>query len=180
HLRSFRDGWRHLRFMLLFAPGWLFLLPGSALTLLGLTLVFWLLPGPRQIGRVVFDVHTMIFGMIFTLLGVQVTAIGLFAKVFSYAERFDADARSLERSLKHVTLENGLIAGALLTLTGLAGDAWVFWQWAASGFGPLSELRPVIFWSMWLFLGIQVVFSSFFLSMLGISRGTYIGDYEIK
>src|ERR1700739_3767286 len=72
HLRSFRDGWRHLRFMLLYAPNWLFLLPGAAFLAAGLFLVFWLLPGPRQISsRVILDVHTMIFGMIFTLLGVQ-------------------------------------------------------------------------------------------------------------
>src|SRR5215831_12740888 len=72
HLRSFRDGWRHLRFMLLCAPNWLFVLPGGLLVVVGLFLVFWLLPGPRQISpRVTLDVHTMIFGVIFTLLGVQ-------------------------------------------------------------------------------------------------------------
>ena len=59
-------------------------------------------------------------------------------------------------------------------------DVWVFWQWASSGFGPFQQMRGVIFWSLWFFLGIQLIFSSFFLSMLGISRGTYIGDYELK
>ena len=63
---------------------------------------------------------------------------------------------------------------------GLAGCAWVTWRWAASGFGELHEVRQVLFWAMWLFLGVQVIFSSFFLSMLGISRGTYIGDYDLK
>jgi hypothetical protein len=178
HLRSFRDGWRHLRFMLLFAPNWLFLGPGGALAVLGLALVIWLLPGPRQIGKAVIDYHTMFFGMIFTLLGVQIIAIGLFAKVFSYSERFAHNEFSLERLLKRVTLEKGLILGAILTLAGLIGDVWVFWQWAASGFGPLHEIRTVIFWSLWFFIGMQIVFSSFFLSMLGISRGTFIGDYE--
>src|SRR2546430_273036 len=87
HLRSFRDGWRSLRFMLLYAPNWLFLLPGSSLVLAGLALVFWLLRGPRQISsHVVLDIHTMIFGVIFTLLGVQILSIGAFAKVFSYAK----------------------------------------------------------------------------------------------
>src|SRR5882762_8010896 len=86
HLRSFRDGWRSLRFMLLYAPNWLFLLPGAALVLAGLFLVFWLLPGPRQISpHVALDLHTMIFGVIFTLLGAQILSIGAFAKVFSYA-----------------------------------------------------------------------------------------------
>ena len=181
HLRSFRDGWRSLRFMLLYAPNWLFLLPGTALVLAGLFLVFWLLPGPRQISaHVVLDLHTMIFGVIFTLLGVQILSIGAFAKVFSYAERFDRRSVSLRRVLKRVTLETGLLLGGGLFLMGFAGSAWVTWQWAASGFGELHQIRHVLFWSMWLFLGLQVIFAAFFLSMLGISRDTFIGDYDQK
>ncbi len=181
HLRSFRDGWRSLRFMLLYAPNWLFLLPGSALVLAGLFLVFWLLPGPRYISpRVGLDIHTMIFGVIFTLLGVQILSIGAFAKVFSYAERFDRGSVSLRRMLKGVTLETGLLLGGSLFLTGFAGCAWVTWQWASSGFGELHEIRQVLFWSMWLFLGLQIIFAAFFLSMLGISRETFIGDYDLK
>ena len=181
HLRSFRDGWRSLRFMLLYAPNWLFLLPGALLMLVGLAMVFWLLPGPRYITpRIGLDIHTMIFGVIFTLLGAQILCIGAFAKVFSYAERFDRHSFSLKRLLKRITLEFGLLLGGGLFLTGLVGCAWVTWQWAASGFGELHEVRQVLFWSMWLFLGLQIIFSSFFLSMLGISRGTYIGDYDLK
>jgi len=181
HLRSFRDGWRSLRFMLLYAPNWLFLLPGSALVLAGLFLVFWLLPGPRQIApHVGLDIHTMIFGVIFTLLGTQILSIGAFAKVFSYAARFDRGSVSLRRVLKRVTLETGLLVGGAVFLMGFAGCAWVTWQWAASGFGELHQIRQVLFWSMWLFLGLQVIFASFFLSMLGISRETYIGDYDLK
>jgi len=181
HLRSFRDGWRHLRFMLLYAPNWLFLLPGAFLVAAGLFLVFWLLPGPRVLTpRVTLDVHTMIFGLMFTLLGVQILSIGAFAKVFSYAERFDHRNRSLRRALTHVTLESGLLLGGGLFVLGLAGCLWVVWGWVASGFGPLHQVRAVLFWSMWLFIGIQVIFASFFLSMLGISRGTYIGDYDLK
>jgi glycosyltransferase involved in cell wall biosynthesis len=181
HLRSFRDGWRHLRFMLLYAPNWLFLLPGASLVAIGLFLVFWLLPGPRTLTpKVTLDVHTMIFGVIFTLLGVQILSIGAFAKVFSYAERFDRRNISLKRALAHVTLESGLLLGGVLFLAGFAGCAWVVWGWVASGFGPMQEVRQVLFWSMWLFVGIQIIFGSFFLSMLGISRGTYIGDYDLK
>lgn len=179
HLRSFRDGWRHLRFMLLYAPNWLFLLPGSALMVGGLALVFWLLPGPRTVAHgTVLDVHTMVFGDIFTLVGANVISVGLFAKAFSYAERFDRNPRSLKRMLRRVQLEHGLAVGLVLFLAGLSGSLATAWRWAASGFGPLHELRIVIFWSMWMCLGVQVIFSSFFLSMLGISRDTYIGDYE--
>src|SRR5580700_1991769 len=181
HLRSFRDGWRSLRFMLMCAPNWLYRLPGVLLVLCGLALVTWLLPGPRRLtSRATLDIHTMVFGMIFTLLGVQILSIGAFAKVFSYAARFDRGTISLKRFLKRITLETGLIIGGLIFRAGFLGCAWITWQWASSGFGPLYEIRKVLFWSMWLFLGVQIIFSSFFLSMLGISRGTYIGDYELK
>lgn len=182
HLRSFRDGWRSLRFMLLYAPNWLYLLPGGLLTLVGLILVFWLLPGPRQLTpRITLDVHTMVFGVIFTLMGAQVLSIGAFAKVFSYAARFDHHGTiSLKRLLKRITLETGLAVGGFLFLAGFLGCAWITWRWASSGFGRLSEIRQVLFWAMWLFLGVQTIFSSFFISMLGISRGTYIGDYEVN
>src|SRR5262249_24928334 len=106
---------------------------------------------------------------------------GAFAKVFSYSERFDRGANvSLKRVLKRVKLESGLLLGGVMFVAGFIGCAWVLWKWVASSFGPLQEVRQVLFWSMWLFLGLQVIFASFFLSMLGISRGTYIGDYDLK
>jgi len=178
HLRTLHDGWRSLRFMLLYAPNWLFLLPGSLLAVLGLALVFWLLPGPRAIGTTVIDVHTMLFGMLFTLIGVNVMTIGMFAKIFSYTERFERNQYSLERWFKRIKLETGLLVGATLAFLGAAGLAAVIWRWIASGFGPLHEMRAVIFFSLWFLLGLHTIFASFFLSMLGISRSTYIGDYE--
>jgi hypothetical protein len=120
----------------------------------------------------------MIFGMIFTLMGVQIITIGLFAKTFSYSARFDRNPVSLKRILRHLRLEHGLLIGVVVLVSGFVGCAHVLWHWVASGFGNLYETRAVLFWSMWLFLGVQMVFSSFFLSMLGISRDTYIGDYE--
>jgi glycosyltransferase involved in cell wall biosynthesis len=180
HLRSFRDGWRHLRFMLLYAPNWLFLLPGGLLMLVGLALVFWLLPGPRHLtAGIELDIHTFIFAVIFTLLGAQIISVGCFAKVFSYAERFDQKQVSLKRVLRRVKLEHGLLFGIFLALVGFIGDLLIVLKWSSTHFGPLyTGERAALFWSMWLFLGVQIIFSSFFLSMLGISRGTYIGDYE--
>jgi len=181
HLRSFRDGWRSLRFMLMYAPNWLYLVPGALFFFCGLALVFWLFSGPRQISpRVTLDIHTMVFGVIFTLLGAQILSIGAFAKVFSYAARFDRGTISLRRILKRITLETGLLVGGVVFLAGFIGSAWITWQWVSSGFGSLYAIRQILFWSMWLFLGVQIIFSSFFLSMLGVSRETYIGDYELK
>jgi hypothetical protein len=177
-LRTFHDGWRSLRFMLLYAPNWLFLAPGALLLMFGLSLVCWLISGPRPVGRIIFDIHTMLFGMVFALLGAQVISIGLFAKVYSYAERFSPNQRSLERWLNRVKLEHGLILGAILALSGATGSVWLFAQWMGGDFGRFDHLRLVIFFSMWFFFGVQVIFSSFFISMLGISRGTYIGDYD--
>src|SRR5271165_7685469 len=132
HLRSFRDGWRSLRFMLLYAPNWLFLFPGAFLMIMGLALVFWLLPGPQHLtDRIEIDIHTMVFGVIFTLMGAQVIAVGFFAKVFSYAERFDRNPISLKRMLRRIQLEHGLAFGGVLFLAGFAGCVWIAWKWAA-------------------------------------------------
>jgi len=182
HLRSIPGAWRNLRFMFLFAPQWLFLGPGIGLVAVGLTLVFWLVGGKRYVGHAALSINTMIFGMIFALLGVQIISIGVFAKAFSYSENFDRNERSLERWLTRVSLEQGLLAGAVLMFIGLTGDVWAFWHWAIRQFGTLQDdqVRLVIFWSLWFFIGVQIIFSSFFLSMLGISRRTYIGDSESR
>jgi glycosyltransferase involved in cell wall biosynthesis len=180
HLRSFRDGWRHLRFMLLFAPNWLFLGPGGALIVVGLLLVIWLLPGPHCVGGVCLDIHTMFFGVLFTLLGTQILMIGLFAKIFSYTERFDHSNPGLGLWLRRLPLESGLLAGTALAIVGFVGDVAIFWKWKEGRFGAFSEMRWLLFWSMLFFIGLQIVFSSFFMSMLGISRGTYRGDYDVR
>ena len=176
HLRPFRDGWRHLRFILLSAPNWLFLMPGGFLVALGTALILWLLPGPRFAGKVGLDVHTMALGMMLALLGVHIFSIGLFVKVFSYTEKLARNQISLTKLLKHVKLEHGLLLGCALALLGVVGDGVVFWQWAANGFGQLHPVRTVFFCSVCFFVGVEIIFSSVFLSMLGVSRATYIGE----
>ncbi|MGO8790917.1 MAG: glycosyltransferase family 2 protein [Terriglobia bacterium] len=176
HLRTFHDGWRHLRFILLYAPDWLFLLPGSLLFAGGIGLVLWLLPGPRNAGGVGLDIHTMSLAMMLAMLGAHIVSIGMFVKVFCYTERFSRHQPSLVKWLKSVKLEHGLLVGTAMALAGFAGDAVIFSQWADSGFGKLQPVRTVFFCSLSLFLGIEVLFSSVFLSMLGINRDTYIGD----
>jgi hypothetical protein len=129
---------------LLYAPNWLFLLPGSLL-IVGLGLVFWLFPGPRHLGRHP-DVHH-VFGMMFAKLGAQVIP-GLFAKVFSYAERFSHNQRSLERWLRRVKLEDGLVMGGTLACSGAEVHSGL-WKWQPATLAPSSDraviLSPVVF-----------------------------------
>ena len=176
HLQTFRDGWRHLRLIMLSAPDWLFILPGGSLMAFGLGIVLWLLPGPAFAGRVGLNTNTISLAMMLILLGMHIVSIGLFVKVFCYTERFSRTQAGLARWLKRLKLEHGLLLGAGLVLVGLIGDAFIFREWAAQGFGRLDAVRSVFFFSLSLFLGIEVIFSSVFLSMLGISRGTFIGE----
>ena len=176
HLRPFRDGWRHLRFIMLSAPNWLFLLPGFALAALGVGIVLWLLPGPGFAGKVELNTNTISLAMMLVLLGVHIFSIGLFVKVFCYTERLSRNQTGLVRWLKRLKLEHGLLFGLALLLVGLGGDAYAFHNWAADGFRHLEAVRTVFFCSLSLFLGVEIIFSSVFLSMLGISRDTYIGE----
>ena len=176
HLRSFRDGWRHLRLIMLSAPNWLFLLPGGLLVALGLGIVLWLLPGPALAGRVELNTNTISLAMMMILLGMHIFSIGLFVKVFCYTERLSHGQIGLSRWLKRLNLEHGLLLGAGLFLAGFVGDGIALGSWAAHGYGHFEPVRAVFFSSLSLFLGIEIVFSSVFLSMLGISRSTYMGE----
>jgi glycosyltransferase involved in cell wall biosynthesis len=168
HLRTWRDGWRHLRFMLLLSPTWLFMIPGLVLLLLGLVPLIVLYPGPLHFGRVELDVHTMILGSLFTILGVQILTTGLFAAVYSFEQQFDRGDRLLGVLARHFNLERGLLLGLLVFLTGLAIDAGVAITWIRGGLGNLAELRPAIVGSTLLAVGTQIISSSFFLSMLSV------------
>jgi glycosyltransferase involved in cell wall biosynthesis len=180
HLRSFRDGWRHLRYMLMMAPNWLFVLPGLLALGAGALLIALLLPGPLPVGGVVLDLHTMLLGMALVLLGVYLLLLGCFVKAFSYTERLGARARGFAAALRRVKLEHGLAGAGLLVALGLAGDAYFLASWLAAGAGRLdaaATLRPAILYTTLLVAGLQLFFGAFFLSMLGISRGDYVGDY---
>jgi glycosyltransferase involved in cell wall biosynthesis len=173
HLRRWRDGWRHLRFMLLFSPRWLFFYPGILLMLAGLAVGIWLLPGPRTVGGVTFDVHTLLFAALAVLLGFQAVAFAVFTKVFAISEGLLPEDPRLTRIFRFVTLEVGLLVGILLTLAGLAGSLYSVGIWGAKSFGPLNAqetLRAVIPSVTCLALGVQIIFSSFFLSVLGMRR----------
>jgi glycosyltransferase involved in cell wall biosynthesis len=173
HLRTWRDGWRHLRFLLLYSPRWLFLYPGIALFTLGVLLNAFLLPGPRRIGNVVFDIHTLLFGAMAILLGFQSAIFATFTKVFAISEGLLPEDPRLTRMFRYATLEVGLIVGFLLILAG--AGAWVLGleYWRTQQFGALDSektLRIVIPGMVCFTLGFQVILSSFFLSVLGMSR----------
>jgi hypothetical protein len=173
HLRTWRDGWRHLRFLLLYSPRWLFLYPGLLLILLGLAAGCWLLPGPRQVGHVVFDSNSLVFAAIAVILGFQSIAFATFTKVFAISEGLlPADPR-LDVVFRYITLEVGLAMGVLLLAMGLAGSIFAVGTWREQHFGPLvlsHTLRIVIPACVALTLGAQIIFSSFFLSVLGMRR----------
>jgi hypothetical protein len=173
HLRSWRDGWRHLRFLLLYSPRWLFLYPGILLMLAGLLVGMWLLPGPRHVGRITFDVHTLLYASAAILIGFQSISFAFFTKLFAISEGLLPPDPRLQRAFRHVTLEGGLICGAIMILAGIAGSVYALAFWGARSFGdldPTRELRIVIPSATALALGCQVVLTSFFLSVLGLRR----------
>ncbi|HET8568870.1 MAG TPA: glycosyltransferase family 2 protein [Candidatus Limnocylindria bacterium] len=174
HLRTWRDGWRHLRFLLLYSPRWLFLYPGALLMLGGGLVTALLLPGPKAAGAIGFDVHTLIYSAIAIVIGFQAVAFAILTKVFAVGEGLLPRDPRLDRAFQYVTLETGLIVGAALLAVGGAGAVWAVTTWQAAGFGALDDtsvtLRIVIASSTALALGVQVVLASFFLSILGLRR----------
>jgi len=169
HLRSWRDGWRHLRFLLLYSPRWLFLYPGMLTMLIGLIIVLWLLPGPQGI----FDVHTLLYGSLAILLGFQAVTFATFTKIFAITEGLIPEDRRLNKLFRYIDLEKGLILGTILLLMGIAGSIYAFFAWVFHAFGPLSPshmMRLVIPSVTSLYLGFQIILSSFFLSVLGLKR----------
>ena len=173
HLRTWRDGWRYLRFMLIYSPRWLFFYPGALLFALGVLVSAWLLPGPRLVGKTTFDYHTLLFGAMATLVGFESMIFAVFSKMFATAERLVPEDPRLTRWYKYITLEVGLIVGTLLILSG--AGLWIFGldYWRSHQFGPLDPektLRIVIPAFLAVTLGVQVVLSSFFMSVLGMAR----------
>jgi glycosyltransferase involved in cell wall biosynthesis len=173
HLRTWRDGWRTLRFFLLYSPRWLFLYPGMAMMLGGCLLGLWLLPAPRAVGNITFDVHTLVYASAFVLLGFQAVAFAVFTKFFAISEGLLPPDPTLDKLFRYITLEIGLAIGALLTVTGLAISVYAVGAWGGKHFGGLDyphTMRLVIPAALLLTLGAQTIFASFFMSVLGLRR----------
>jgi hypothetical protein len=173
HLRSFRDGWRNLRFLLLLCPRWLYLIPAALISGFGLGLMAWLTAGPRQVGGVVLDLHTMLLGMLCVFLGYQTFWLGAFAKIHGWTSGMLPPDTFSRGVFKHLNLERGLIAGGTMLATGLGLCLWLVSEWWGQNLGSL-DVQVTFRVAMWgflaLVLGVQTIFSSFFLSMLGMTE----------
>jgi glycosyltransferase involved in cell wall biosynthesis len=172
HLKTFRDGWRSLRFFLLFSPRWLFLMPGLLLILAGLVGYALAMPQVR-IGHVTFDVHTLLFASLAIICGYQSIAFALMTKVFAIMEGLLPEDPRLNRFFKLVNLESGLVVGAIGMVIGLGLLGGAVHQWASVDFGALNyahTMRWVIPGVMLTALGFQTILSSFFGSLLGMRR----------
>jgi glycosyltransferase involved in cell wall biosynthesis len=175
HLRPWRDGWRHLRFLLLFSPRWLFLYPGVAAMVLGVGMTIALLPGPVSLFGASFDVHTLVYASALTVIGYQAILFSLFARVYAMTEGFLPARSWIEDLVDRWNLEVGLLGGVVLVVGGFALSIIALATWGGTGFRSLDyrdTLRIVVPASTMLMLGVQTILASFFLSILGIERSS--------
>src|SRR5471030_806107 len=171
HLKPWRDGWRHLRFMLLFSPQWLFLAPGIFLSAAGIIFAAALSMENIKIGGVAFDVGTLTVACMTVIIGFQLVAFAFFTKVFAIAEGLLPDDLKFSRAFRFFNLEKGITLGLAVLLAGIILSAHAVWIWKQKNFGQLSpeeNLRRLIPAATLIVLGIQSVFSSFFMSALGL------------
>jgi len=174
HLRSWRDGWRHLRFMLLYSPNWLFLVPGVLFTILGGLGFSILLPGPLRVGEVTFDLNSLLVSSVSLILGFQTLAFALFVKTYAAnTGLLPGPKPHLIKLVEGRSVEWGIGVGLLFITGGLACLAKAMLAWHAVDFGPLpyqDSLRTVITSVTGLTLGVQTIFSGFVLAILGLER----------
>ena len=173
HLRTWRDGWRHLRFLLLYSPRWLFFYPGIFTFFAGVLLSVWLLPGPQTVGRWTFDVDTLTYSLGLVLIGAHISVFAVSARVFGTQEGFLPPNPKFQRIFDYINLEVGLLFGGTLLLIGLAILVYALHIWRGTGFGDLSPqrmLRLTLPSATLVMLGVEAIFGSFFLSLLGMNR----------
>ena len=173
HLRSWRDGWRHLRFLLMYSPRWLFLYPGLLLMATGTLVGLWLIPGARRIGNINFDLHTLLYAAAAVLIGFESVTFAVFARVFARNEGLLPKDAALDKWLNRISLEMGLAVGAILVVFGIAMTVAALRAWSRVSFSNLNpsvESRLVIPAVTALILGCQTILSSFMLSILGLAR----------
>lgn len=167
HLRSFRDGWRHLRFILTYGPNYLYLAPGGLLFLCGLALVAMLGTGPVTVGEHYFGIHFLALGSLLTLVGFNIVNLGVLAKVIALQHLPAIESRLTRWALNDFTLEAGVAVGVVLALAGLATDSVLLYRWLVTAHGPMDDSVHVGFVAtLAVVLGLNLIFSSFLLGML--------------
>jgi glycosyltransferase involved in cell wall biosynthesis len=173
HLRTWRDGWRHLAFLLMYSPRWLFLYPGAIALIVGLLLASILARGLVTVGGVSFDIHSLLVGSFTILVGVQAVSFAIVARRFAGRNGFLPRSERFDRILEWLTLERVAFPGALLALAGLITVAWCVGNWAVTGFGPLEyefQLRALVLGLTAIAVGLQVVLLAFLSSIMDIPR----------
>lgn len=173
HLRSWRDGWRHLRFLLIYSPRWLFLYPGLAMMAAGLALLLWLLPGVRHVGGIALDIHTLVYSSGLIMIGLQACFFSIFTKIFGMNMRLLPPDPLFRRLIRAISLERGLAIGLLLLGGGLVGSVYAVANWQGTAFGPQrpQELMRIIVPSLTgMLAGMEIIFASFFLSVLQLKH----------
>lgn len=171
-LARFKDAWRHIRFMLLFAPTYLFLIPGVIFMSFGLAGVAALARGPLGLFNKNFDFHSMILASMSVLLGYQIIMLGIYAKTYSWKGGFNKEGAIIRTTLRYFKLEKGILLGLTISGIGFIIGLLTLLSWAQQGFGELWAIRPAILSMTFIMLGIQILFSSFFLSILGIEQAS--------
>jgi glycosyltransferase involved in cell wall biosynthesis len=173
HLNTWRDGWRHLRFLMLYSPRWLFLIPGLVFMTLGLVAGIALSTGPVTVGEIAFDVDTLVGASAALVIGFQAVLFALLTKVYAMQEGFLPHDRRVQKVIDWWSLERGLLLGGLLAVAGLAGLVASLLHWRVNSFGeldPRHSLRIVVPAATALVMSFQAIFASLFVSILGIRR----------
>ena len=172
HLRSWRDGWRHLRFLLIFSPRWLFLIPGAVAFFIGLLGTLFLSFGPIILGDVGFDVSSQVYLAALTVVGYQSVLFAILTKIYAQHEGFRIPrSRNFDRLERRISLESSALVGLAIFVIGLAIAIWQFSVWASTGFGaldPTSTLRTAVLAALLMMLGAQTIMAGMFLGVLNV------------
>jgi glycosyltransferase involved in cell wall biosynthesis len=172
HLRSWRDGWRHLRFLLIFSPRWLFLIPGAVAFFLGLLGTLYISFGPIILGDIGFDVSSQVYLAALTVVGYQSVLFAILTKIYAQHEGFRIPrSRNFDRLERRISLESGALVGLALFFVGLAIGIWQLSTWAGEGFGsldPSGTVRTAVLAALLMMLGAQTIMAGLFLGVLNV------------
>lgn len=175
HLRTWRDGWRHLKLLLLYCPLWLFFIPGAAMLLIGVVVMLLLMGGPLHVGAAILDVHTLVYAAMLQIAGFQILSLGLFARGYATSHGLI----SARAPLRKFPMEWGIVFGCALLLCGIAGSVYALTLWSQKNFvylNPIESLRVVIPSSLAITFGLQCVFMSFVIEVLRLKSSKQPAD----